>query len=138
MSRDPRQEAAIGPPPVAVHNHRDVARHAREINLFEQHLVPRAGLNYFKEIFQHCRCSYGAFDSDLMFMTARNGQKQATNTNTRLSPASTLAPERGLLPARDPCFRLIRRSSRLSIARGSIRLERIPSCELDSEGTRRR
>src|SRR5262245_15929738 len=97
MPRDARQEAAIGPPPVAVHDHCDVTWQTREIDLFEQHLVPRARLNYFKEIFQHCRCSCGAFDSDLMFMTARNGQKQATNTNTRLSSASTLAPERALL-----------------------------------------
>src|SRR5262249_54019749 len=137
MARDARQEAAVSPPPVAVHDHRNVTRQTFEINLFEQHFVPRAGLNYFKEIFQHCRCSCGAFDSDLMFMTARNGQKQATNTNTLLSSASTLAPERALRPESDLCFRLIRRCSPPSTARGSIRRARRPSCEPDSGETRR-
>src|SRR6266545_4155741 len=75
VAGDARQEAAIGPPPVAIHDHRDVTGQTRKINLFEQHFVPRAGLYYFKEIFQHCRCNGGAFDSDLMFMSPRKGQK---------------------------------------------------------------
>ena len=75
VAGDARQEAAIGPPPVAVHDYRDVARQTREIDLSEQHLVPRAGLNYFKEIFQHGRCNGGAFNSNLIFTRPRKGQQ---------------------------------------------------------------
>jgi hypothetical protein len=53
MPGNARQEAAIRPTAIAVHNHCNVPRQTGEINLIEQLLVARAWLDYSGKVLKH-------------------------------------------------------------------------------------